>query len=518
MTLRWQKRWSPCLIGACLTLGVARVAAAQACTGDCSNDGAVTVNELVLMVNVALSTQPVSACMAGDRNGDGEITITEIIAAVNYALDSCPGVTPSPTPTPTPAGGPTECPTLPSGASGSIVVWPELRVDAGHDPLVRLTNRSRSFVAAYCFYANASPRCAGSGAPCSDSADCGGDTCESTCGVAGFTVRLPMLSTLAWQPRLGGVDELDSPIPTVPSVPFDGELVCVQVDEGGYPVAGNGLAGSREQPSQCPAVVTSVAGFDTGNGDPVLCLDGGPSDQCPYGTEYEACPSGVDPIRVEGCWSKSAFTFDCGPSVTAPTPTPTRTPPAGSTPTPTACPQALPGSVVVFEDLRVSATEDPVLELRNVGNSQVNAHCFYAAAGAGAGCTGSEFSVSLARQASLTWHPRVGGADKFGNVVPAIATLPFDGELVCVEVFDDAIPIPGNRLSGAVTSAAPCSAVATAIRGNPELAGDDQVLCLGGNVSAQCPSGAEYDSCPATPDPARIEGCWSQSRFDFVCG
>jgi len=206
MMRRWQRTWTACVAGACVMVGAARMAPAQACTGDCGGDGAVTVNELVLMVNIALNTQPVSVCTPGDRNVDGEITINEIIAAVNNALDACPIAGPSPTPTPTRTDGPSECPTPPSTPSGSIVVWPDLRVDASHDPLVRLTNGSRLFVAAYCFYANASPRCAGSGAACSDRADCGGDSCESTCGVAGFTVQLPMLSTLAWQPRLGGVD------------------------------------------------------------------------------------------------------------------------------------------------------------------------------------------------------------------------------------------------------------------------------------------------------------------------
>ena len=42
------------------------------------------------MVNIALGTAPVSACMAGDANGDGEITINEIVAGVNNALNGCP--------------------------------------------------------------------------------------------------------------------------------------------------------------------------------------------------------------------------------------------------------------------------------------------------------------------------------------------------------------------------------------------------------------------------------------------
>jgi len=60
------------------------------CAGDCNHDGAVTITELVSMVNIALGTANVSACTAGDANGDGAITINEIITAVNHALDGCP--------------------------------------------------------------------------------------------------------------------------------------------------------------------------------------------------------------------------------------------------------------------------------------------------------------------------------------------------------------------------------------------------------------------------------------------
>jgi CSLREA domain-containing protein len=59
------------------------------CQGDCGNDGAVTVNEIITMVNIALGTANVSSCIAGDADGSGDITINEIIAAVNNALTAC---------------------------------------------------------------------------------------------------------------------------------------------------------------------------------------------------------------------------------------------------------------------------------------------------------------------------------------------------------------------------------------------------------------------------------------------
>lgn len=60
-----------------------------ACAGDCNEDGAVTVDEVVLAVRAALGETSAAACPAADGNGDGEVTIDEILAAVVAALDGC---------------------------------------------------------------------------------------------------------------------------------------------------------------------------------------------------------------------------------------------------------------------------------------------------------------------------------------------------------------------------------------------------------------------------------------------
>lgn len=65
-----------------------------ACIGDCDGDGAVTVDELVTMVNIALGNVAAESCRAGDRNGDGAITVDEIVTAVVAALEGCPRATP----------------------------------------------------------------------------------------------------------------------------------------------------------------------------------------------------------------------------------------------------------------------------------------------------------------------------------------------------------------------------------------------------------------------------------------
>ena len=60
-----------------------------ACVGDCNGDDAVTVDEIVKMVNIALGGLNVSECPAGDRDDSGTITVDEIVQAVNNALVGC---------------------------------------------------------------------------------------------------------------------------------------------------------------------------------------------------------------------------------------------------------------------------------------------------------------------------------------------------------------------------------------------------------------------------------------------
>ncbi len=90
------------------------------CVGTCHSGSAVTVSELLTMVNVALGNAPVSDCQAGDSNADGEITINELLAAVSNALYGC-GVAP-PTPRPTYTRTPT--PTVTRTPTRTFTVTP----------------------------------------------------------------------------------------------------------------------------------------------------------------------------------------------------------------------------------------------------------------------------------------------------------------------------------------------------------------------------------------------------------
>jgi hypothetical protein len=62
---------------------------ASPCIGDCNSSGAVSVSDLVIMVNIALGTRDIGSCPAGSPDG-GPITIAAIVAAVNNALNGCP--------------------------------------------------------------------------------------------------------------------------------------------------------------------------------------------------------------------------------------------------------------------------------------------------------------------------------------------------------------------------------------------------------------------------------------------
>lgn len=69
------------------------------CVGDCNGDGVVTVDEVLLGVNIALGAAPMSACPSSDVDQNGALTVDELITSVDAALRGC---TSSPPPTPTP--------------------------------------------------------------------------------------------------------------------------------------------------------------------------------------------------------------------------------------------------------------------------------------------------------------------------------------------------------------------------------------------------------------------------------
>ncbi len=59
------------------------------CAGDCNHDGVVTVDELLIGIEIALGDAQLDACPPFDLNRDGSVTIDEILSAVEAALNGC---------------------------------------------------------------------------------------------------------------------------------------------------------------------------------------------------------------------------------------------------------------------------------------------------------------------------------------------------------------------------------------------------------------------------------------------
>lgn len=69
--------------------GIVRVVAALACPGDCDENDRVSVDELVLGVNMALGNAAVESCQRFDANTDTVVTIDELVLAVGKAIHGC---------------------------------------------------------------------------------------------------------------------------------------------------------------------------------------------------------------------------------------------------------------------------------------------------------------------------------------------------------------------------------------------------------------------------------------------
>jgi hypothetical protein len=59
------------------------------CAGDCNSDAAVTVDEVVRAVNIALGGAVLDDCAAADDGQDGTVTVDELVRAVAAALSGC---------------------------------------------------------------------------------------------------------------------------------------------------------------------------------------------------------------------------------------------------------------------------------------------------------------------------------------------------------------------------------------------------------------------------------------------
>lgn len=107
--------------GLLLAASICFAAAAPAqCVGDCNDNTAVSINELIVAVNIALGERVVADCQNADPSGDSTVAINELIRCVGSALNGCGPAEPTPTPEPTFTLAPT---TTPAPAVGPVVLF-----------------------------------------------------------------------------------------------------------------------------------------------------------------------------------------------------------------------------------------------------------------------------------------------------------------------------------------------------------------------------------------------------------
>jgi hypothetical protein len=94
----------------------------ERCPGDCDGNGAVTVNELVVAVGVALTGRSAADCPGLDASGDAAVQIDDLVIAVNMARRGCAGV-PTATPTVTPGPPPTVAAHWTEAFDASAIGW-----------------------------------------------------------------------------------------------------------------------------------------------------------------------------------------------------------------------------------------------------------------------------------------------------------------------------------------------------------------------------------------------------------
>jgi hypothetical protein len=77
------------LVAMVVTLAPRPAMAGVTCAADCDGDGAVSIDELILAVSIALALASVNRCPVADLDADGTVRIGEIIAAVSASLSGC---------------------------------------------------------------------------------------------------------------------------------------------------------------------------------------------------------------------------------------------------------------------------------------------------------------------------------------------------------------------------------------------------------------------------------------------
>lgn len=198
-----------------------------------------------------------------------------------------------------------------------------------------------------------------------------------------------------------------------------------------------------------------------------------------------------------------------------------------------------PGSILFFPKVIATGTRDTIIQISNVSNSMVHAHCFYVNAALDSETQEPrwqevDFDIWLTKQQPTHWvvsqgrrvysldpqcDTTTGQCNDSGLDPGRVPPMPpdFVGELKCIEVDSSGAPISGNHLKGEATLVVVTANTAPGgpLNMDPLDVGDaskysalavvgldsndaNNVLCLGGGVSQDCPNGAEYNACPQT--------------------
>jgi hypothetical protein len=176
---------------------------------------------------------------------------------------------------------------------------------------------------------------------------------------------------------------------------------------------------------------------------------------------------------------------------------------------------------------------DTIIQISNTSNSMAFAHCFYVngapfdpsqlpSSTNPPQCQEIDFDIFLTKQQPTHWvvssgrrinagdqecGPGISDCDGAGfdpGAIPPVSDF-FTGELKCIEVDSSGAPINGNHLKGEATivttdgDASKYNAIGVmGLNTNSNVNNSDNTLCLGGDLTPSCPTGAEYNACPDT--------------------
>jgi hypothetical protein len=95
----------------------------------------------------------------------------------------------------------------------------------------------------------------------------------------------------------------------------------------------------------------------------------------------------------------------------------------------------------------------------------------------------------------------INGASNTGSRIPPTPETPFNGSLKCIVIDEAGNPLGSNVIKGQATMIGYgdiATANAIGVQAIEGANNGDNKLCLGGEVTDECPSGAEYNGCPKT--------------------